>query len=63
MRLLIRIRVGAGPTYLQSRDHLESGDDRRTVTFSGMKSASSSLPFGGGFSSAEELRDHVMYIP
>ena len=43
------------------RDHLASGDDGRTVTFSGTKSASSGLPFGGGFSSAEELTDNVMY--
>ena len=45
------------------RDHLASGDDGQTVTFSVMKSASSSLPSGGSFSSSEELKDIVVYIP
>ena len=40
--LLIRVRVITGPAFLQSRDHLASGDDGQTVTFSGMKSTSSS---------------------
>ena len=46
-------------------------DDGQTVIFSVMKSASSSLLFAGGFSSAgnsqvvlvEELKDTVLYIP
>ena len=33
------------------------------MTFSGMKSASSGLPFGGGFSSTEGLKNNVMCIP
>ena len=47
VRFLIRIRVNE---FLQSRDYLASGDDEQTVIFSEMKSASSSLPFGEGFS-------------
>ena len=39
--MLIRMRVHAGPAFLQSRGHLVSGDDGRAVTFSGMKRASS----------------------
>ena len=60
--LLIRIRVHAGPTFLQSSDHMASGDGW-TVTFSGMKSASSRLPFGGSFSSVQEFKDNIIYIP
>ena len=58
----IRIRVHAGPAVLKPRDLLEShglvicdSQGYWTVTFS-----PEHLPFGEGFSSAEELKDTVM---
>ena len=63
--LLIRIRVCAGSTFLQSRDCLMSDDDGQTLTFSAMMNVSSSsyhLPFGEGFSATEEFKD-IMHIP
>ena len=55
--LLTRIRVCSGPTFFQCRDHLASGDDGQTMTFSKLKSASTGLPLAGGLSSAEKAKE------
>ena len=61
--LLTRIRVCSGPTFFQCRDHLASGDDGQTVTFSKLKSASTGLPLAGGFSSAEKAEEPEIKLP
>ena len=61
--LLISIRVCSGPTFFQCRDHLASGDDGQTMTFSKLKSASTGLQLSGGFSSADKAEEPEIKLP